>query len=127
MPIKELVTMLRALDVDPRDNEEINDLVQKADPNNEGFFTKEALLAIMEDKLRDPDTVEALIERFKLLDRSGSGKISIPEFKQYMMVLGKKFTEEQVEEMIDAADPKGKGFIDINTFSDYLCPPKPDK
>ena len=41
-----------------------------------------------------------------------------------MMVLGKKFTEEQVEEMLDAADPKGKGLIDIEVFADYLCPPK---
>ena len=62
VPVKELVTILRALDVDPWDNEEINELVRKADPNNEGFFTKEALLVIMEDKLWDPDTVEALIE-----------------------------------------------------------------
>jgi len=44
-----------------------------------------------------------------------------------MMVLGKKFTEEQVEEMIDAADPKLTGLIDIEKFADYLCPPKPDK
>ena len=71
VPIKELVTLLRALDVDPVNDDDINALVQKADPNNEGFFTKEALLVIMEDKLRDPDTVEALIEQFKLLDRAG--------------------------------------------------------
>ncbi len=51
MPIKELVTILRALDVEPVDDDEINDLVRKADPNNEGFFTKEALTLIMEDKL----------------------------------------------------------------------------
>jgi len=81
----------------------------------------------MEEKLKDTDTVEELIERFKLLDRSGQGKIPQPEFKQFMMVLGKKFTEEQVEEMIDAADPKMTGLIDIEKFADYLCPPKPDK
>lgn len=51
----------------------------------------------------------------------------LPEFKQYMMVLGLKFTEDQVEDMLEAADPKGSGIIDIDKFADYLCPPKPDK
>lgn len=60
--ISRLVTMMRALDVEPVDDEDINHLVKQADPNNEGVFTKESLIAIMEEKLRDTDTIEELIE-----------------------------------------------------------------
>ena len=57
--ISDLVPMMKALDVEP-DPDEINDLVMQADPNNEEKFSKEALIAIMEEKLRDIDTVEEL-------------------------------------------------------------------
>ena len=124
--IKELVVMMKALDVRP-DEEEINDLVAQADPNHEQCFTKDALVAIMEEKLRDVDTVEDLIEQFQLLDRAGSGKIPVPELKQYMQTLGRKFTDEEVQAFLKEADPKDKGECDIEKFAQFLCPPKPDK
>lgn len=69
--ISKLVTIMWALDVEPVDDVDVNNLVKQADPNNEGVFTKEALVAIMEEKLRDTDTIEELIEWFKLLDWGG--------------------------------------------------------
>ena len=35
----------------------------------------------MEDKLKDVDTVEDLIEQFKHLDKDKDGFIPVPEFK----------------------------------------------
>ena len=78
--VDELVTIMKALDVAPQEDE-INDLILLADPNKEGVFTKDALVSIMEEKLKDVDTVEDLIEQFKLLDRSGNGTIPTPELK----------------------------------------------
>ena len=42
----------------------------------------------MEDKLKETDTVEDLIEQLKKLDKDNDGKIPAPEFKQYMLNLG---------------------------------------
>ena len=126
VPIHELRVVLRALDVDPIE-EEMGDLIKQADPNGSQSFDKKNLISIMEDKLKDMDTVEDMIEQFKLLDRKGNGKIPNPELKQFMMTLGSKMTEEEVEELLKEADPKGEGQIDIEEFSKLLCPPKDDK
>ena len=48
-PISDLVTIMKALDVEP-DPDEVNDLIMQAS-QGEDHFTKEALIAIMEEKL----------------------------------------------------------------------------
>ena len=78
----------------------------------------------MEDKLKETDTMEDLIEQLKKLDKDNDGKIPAPEFKQYMMNMGSKMNADELEDMMKIADPKGEGAIDIMEFADSLCPPK---
>jgi calmodulin len=99
-------------------------LIKQADPGDTGSFDKEGLFKIMEEKLKDCDTVEDLIEAFKRLDRNQQGKIPNPEFKQFMMTMGGKLPEEEVEEMIKEADFRGEGIVDIEEFAQMLVPPK---
>ena len=78
--ISELRVIMRALDFDlnPADLE----LVRKQiDPLNEGFIRYANLKLVMEDKLKEVDTYEDVIEQFKKLDKDGDGKIPVPEFK----------------------------------------------
>ena len=78
----------------------------------------------MEDKLKETDTMEDLIEELKKLDKDGDEKIPTPEFKQYLMNMGNKMTLEEAEALIDFADPKKEGTIDIMDLADKLSPPK---
>lgn len=78
----------------------------------------------MEEKLKDVDTYEDLIEEFKKLDKDGDGIIPAPEFKQYMRNLGAKMTPEQLEELMKEADGKNEGKVDIDELAQRLCPPK---
>ena len=87
-------------------------------------MTYARLNIVMEEKLKDNDTVEALIEQLKKLDKRGEGQIPAPEFKQYMMNMGGKMTAEDLEEMMKVADPGKEGVVNIAEFADALCPPK---
>ena len=91
--ILELRTILRALDQDPIE-EELEMLSQKLDPEEKGSFTYQNLYDIMEDKLKERDTYDDLIIEFKKLDKDQDGRIPNPEFKQFMMNMGTKFTLE---------------------------------
>lgn len=82
--INELPIIMRALDTEPK-KEEIGDLVAQADQYGEGTFTKDSLIAIMEEKLRPTDTMESLLEKFDLIDKGGSRKMPTPELKQLLM------------------------------------------
>ena len=61
VPIKELRTIMRALDFDV-DNAELELIRKKIDPEGEGFIRFANLKIVMEEKLKDVDTVEDLIE-----------------------------------------------------------------
>ena len=43
------------------------------DPERTGFMTFERLTIVMEEKLKDNDTVEELMEQLKKLDKRGEG------------------------------------------------------
>ena len=66
--VGELRTMLRALDIDPS-VDELNAIMERIDPDGAGMFSFERLVEVMEDKLRDTDTLEDLLEQFKKLDK----------------------------------------------------------
>mmetsp|Transcript_12364 Transcript_12364/g.12412 ORF Transcript_12364/g.12412 Transcript_12364/m.12412 type:complete len:120 (+) Transcript_12364:1-360(+) len=119
---------MKALDVKPLEEEE-EDLLRKADPNDEGAFTMDGLLSIMEEKLRPTDTVEDLIEHLNILNRKkDGGTIATPELKQFLTTMGMKFSEEEAEAMIKEADPKNDGIVSIEAFATKLCPvPKEPK
>lgn len=76
----ELRTILRALDIDPSE-EELDMLTKQVDPDQIGFFNFEKLNAIMEEKLKDIDTKEDLLAELQKLDKDLDGKIPTPQFK----------------------------------------------
>ncbi len=78
--IVELRTIMRALDLDPSEDELIA-VNNQIDPEEKGFFDFPGLVLVMEDKLKDVDTPEDLLEEFKKLDRDQDGRIPNPEFK----------------------------------------------
>ena len=80
VPTFELRTILRALDIDPAENE-LELLTKQVDPDQTGFFTFQKLNEIMEEKMKDVDTKEDLLEEMKKLDKDSDGKIPTPQFK----------------------------------------------
>jgi Ca2+-binding EF-hand superfamily protein len=121
--IIELRTILRALDIDPSEDE-LHTIRKQIDPNGLGYFTFEKLKEVMEEKLRDIDTPKDLLEQLIKLDKDKDGKIPNPEFKQFVMNLGQKMTLEEAEELMAMADPRGDGTVDLEELSQILCPPK---
>ena len=122
--IDELKTIMKALDISVAEDYILQSITEMIDPENSGFMTFERLTIVMEEQLKEKDTLEDLIEQLKKLDKDGDGKIPSPEFKQYMTNMGLKMKPEELEEMMKIADPKGEGSVDIADFADSLCPPK---
>jgi Ca2+-binding EF-hand superfamily protein len=100
----------------------------KIDPDSTGFIKFENLKQVMEEKLKDVDTVDDLIALFKKLDKNDDGEIPVPEFKTYMLTLGTKLSPEEIDAMIKEAGGDTSGVIDIQSFCERLCPqPPPEK
>ena len=79
--IDELRTIMRALDVPVIDEEALDEIKEMIDPEGTGHITFARLIVVMEEKLKETDTVEDLLEQLKKLDKDDDGKIPSPEFK----------------------------------------------
>ena len=79
--IDELRTIMRALDVPVIDDEALDEIKEMIDPEGTGHITFARLIVVMEEKLKETDTVEDLLEQLKKLDKDDDGKIPSPEFK----------------------------------------------
>ena len=58
----ELRTIMRALDVPVPDEEALDEIKEMIDPEGTGFITFARLIVVMEEKLKETDTVEDLME-----------------------------------------------------------------
>jgi calmodulin len=123
---KMLGAALRALKLNPLERE-IMDFITEFDREGTGVISYDNLLKIYGRKKRDSDTVEELLEAFRVFDQAGTGHIPMPEFRYYMVRLGEQLPEEEVDEILKiAADPDNADRVNITKFAKYLMGIKED-
>lgn len=61
-------------------------------------------------------TTDDIINAFEMFDRNHDGTLTINEFKHILMDLGEKFSEEEVNEIIEDIDLNKDGKIDYKEF-----------
>ncbi len=112
---KELGNILRSLGHDPTD-QDLTEMLNEVDNNSDKKIEFDEFCKIMNNKLKQNDAEQELIEAFKIFDREGKGLISENEFKHIMLSLGEKISEEELEEMMKKADPEKKGYVNYKQF-----------
>ena len=116
---KELGNILRSLGHDPTD-QDLTEMIKEVDNDSDSKIEFEEFLKIMNNKLKQTETEQELIEAFKIFDKEGKGLISENEFKHIMLSLGEKISEEELEEMMKKADPDKKGFVNYKQFAKVI-------
>ena len=74
----------------------------------------EFIQMMTQTQLKPLSAEEELRKTFNIFDIDGNGYISADEIKKTMAHLGENLTDEEVNDMIKAADKNGDGKIDIN-------------
>ena len=116
---KELGNILRCLGHDPTE-QDLTEMIKEVDNDSDSKIEFEEFLKIMNNKLKQTETEQELIEAFKIFDKEGKGLISENEFKHIMLSLGEKISEEELEEMMKKADPKNQGYVNYKEFAKIL-------
>ncbi|KAK0056433.1 caltractin [Biomphalaria pfeifferi] len=74
-------------------------------------------LEIIIDKQSDTrDVYEDILKGFKMFDFDDAGSISIEKLKRACNLVGIKFTQKELEEMLEEADLNGDGKVDQTEF-----------
>ena len=99
---KEVGTVMRALGMNPTESEVV-DLVNEVDDGN-GLIDFPEFLVIMARKADDFDAENELLEAFRHFDKTGSKKVGMDVFKDVVLNMGEKISEEELNEFIEAVD-----------------------
>eukprot|EP00457_Paulinella_chromatophora_P008436 gb/GEZN01008469.1/.p1 GENE.gb/GEZN01008469.1/~~gb/GEZN01008469.1/.p1 ORF type:complete len:151 (+),score=29.00 gb/GEZN01008469.1/:99-551(+) len=109
---KDLGTLMRAMGSNPN-NGEIQDLINEVDASGSGFITFPDFLTCMRREFRPPHSEDDLMKAFKVLDKNGSGTISVKELSQHLKELGEPFSDEETAEFQKLA---GSGDVNYGEF-----------
>lgn len=113
---KELGIVMKECNQHPTD-EELRDMINDADCNGNGTIEFPEFLEMMAKKQAEGEDESAeLIAAFKVFDKDSNGTISPEELRQVMSSLGEQMTDEEIDEMIKAADTDGDGQVNYEEF-----------
>ena len=96
---------------------EVQNFLKSADPENTGKISKDNFLTTMETIFSlNNDGVNELLDAFKVFDVNNTGKISLKNFKKVLVDVGKNFTEAEADDIIKYINVDKDGNINIEEF-----------
>ena len=113
--IEETIELLNSIDVGLSEHD-TNLLFKELIQEDKGVSCDDFFLLITK-KIKDDDKETELMQNFKLIDKEGTGMIKdIEGFKDLLMSKGLKWTEEQVDELLEVMNPKGGDSYSYSEF-----------
>jgi calmodulin len=100
--IKDLGNMMRLLGYNPTEKE-IKEMIAKLDVAATGFFTKEEFLACLARKERDSDTIQELVNAFRVFDADSNGKIEEKYMRYILCKMGSGLTDDEMDNLLKEA------------------------
>eukprot|EP00400_MALV-I_sp_L67-5_P000572 gene572-97_t len=85
-------------------NQEITDMIARHKKEDSECFTKEEWISLCE--VEQPDDTfreDALVEAFRQFDTTGSGLISVPKFRQILLVYGDHLPDDMADAFVSFA------------------------
>jgi calmodulin len=116
----ELLQVMKYLGLETTEKE-VKAMIKVVDKNCNGYVDYDEFIQMMtQTQLKPISADEELRKTFNVFDIDGNGYISADEIKKTMSHLGENLTDEEVNDMIKAADKNGDGKIDLSEFSGLI-------
>lgn len=91
-------------------------LISRIEKDNEGFIRKEIFMKEMRQLLSKKDYKNDIIKAFHLIDDDDTGKIDFNKLKNVAKMLGEQVSDQEIINMLDAADDDGDGQVNLTEF-----------
>ncbi|MED6135643.1 putative calcium-binding protein cml13 [Stylosanthes scabra] len=89
---------------------QINQMIADVDKDGSGAIDYEEFEYMMTAKIGERDSKEELMKAFQIIDQDKNGKISVSNIKSIAKELGERFTDREIQEMVEEADLDGYQF-----------------
>ncbi|KAI3378374.1 hypothetical protein SNEBB_000138 [Seison nebaliae] len=117
--IKELGVVMRSLGQNPTEKE-LQVMIAQVDADGNGSIDFTEFLMMIASKINQADYEEEMTEAFRVFDNDDNGTVSTNEFRNYLMELGEKMADSEINQLIGSADPHNEGLIRYKDFIDLL-------
>ena len=118
--ISELGTMMRALHLNPSE-EEVGNWQTQICKTHQDLFDQQEFLTTVAKRGKDTDTLEELEAYFDVfLDGNKDGKITEQKLFFFMTTVGEKMTEAEVREILLDTDIVHDGQINVKEFAKLI-------
>lgn len=111
IPTSHVGSVLRSLGINVTDAELAKLSNELGDAIDEKKF-----MSFVSNKLRETESEEEYIKAFRVFDKDNSGYIETAKFADYMKTLGEKLSDNEVQLMVQEADPTNSGSFDYYDF-----------
>ncbi|CAO3659795.1 unnamed protein product [Umbelopsis vinacea] len=102
--------------------EEIQAMISKADKRGKGRVDFQDFLALLENQRAKGSHEAAFVEVFETMDSDNDGSITVQDIVNYMTSKGERISDQEVKEMVKAADVSGDGKVNYEEFVKILTP-----
>ncbi|KAK3780305.1 hypothetical protein RRG08_013781 [Elysia crispata] len=119
IPARDLGELLRCLGWNPseQDLEEARHELELTTRGTISFAEVEAYIARRGGIYNGANAEEDIMVAFQVLDKNGTGKITVSDFRHFMTTMGERMSVEEAEELISRSKQDGKDYIE---FSDLV-------
>lgn len=122
IPCRSIGYVLRILGQNPTEDE-IVEMVMKANCDWEGLMTKKDFLGVSVEILKAScDQMDDVKAAFRVFDHNNDGSISKEELREAMVNFGTRCTEDDFTTMFAEADKNDDGYIDFDEFVLMMLP-----
>lgn len=95
---------------------EIDAMMKEVDVDQSGTLDVDEFLYLMTLRMKDPDTEEDIKEGYHTWKPAGSKSVTAIDLKNVMAGLGEEFNDDDIEELMHAADQDGDWLISYEDF-----------
>ena len=110
---------MRALNLNPTELE-ITEMQQRVDPKNQSWFTLDTLKKVVQERGKDKETLQDLIDALRVFDSDHDGKITVRDFKHAMQTMGERMGEQEIDEIIGDSELVANEYIQIEEFAKMI-------
>lgn len=92
----------------------------KVDPKNQGAFTLQSLEKVVQERPKDKETLQDLIDALRVFASGDSDKITVKDFKHAMQSMGERMEEQEIDEILGDSELVNNDYIHIEEFAKMI-------